>query len=279
MNTLPASPTITLNDGVTIPQLGFGVWQVPATDAADAVGTALEVGYRHIDTAAAYGNEEGVGRAVLESGLERDEVFVTTKLWNRDHGAASAKLALAASLERLGLEHVDLYLIHWPVPSYDLYVETWEALVELREQGLTRSIGVSNFEPAHLRRIIDATGVTPSVDQIELHPYFQQRELTGELRRLGIDTESWSPLAQGEAVRDPALVQIGEAHGKSAGQVALRWHIQHGYIVFPKSVTPSRIRENFEIFDFALSADEMAAIDALDAGRRIGPDPDTFVLP
>ena len=279
MNSDTTSPNVLLNDGISIPQLGFGVWQVPAHRAAAAVGAALEAGYRHVDTAAAYGNEEGVGVALRDSGISRDELFVTTKLWNADHGFDSAKAALAASLRRLGLDHVDLYLIHWPVPARDLYVDSWRALIELRDAGLTRSIGVSNFHRDHLRRIVDETGVVPSVDQIELHPYLQQTALKAELTRRGIHTEAWSPLAQGEAPHDPMLAQIGEAHGKSAGQVAIRWHLQNGHILFPKSVTPSRIVENFDVFDFELTDGEMQTIDGLDESRRFGPDPDTFVMP
>ncbi len=271
-----AVPNVTFNDGVEIPQLGFGVWQIPQDKVVDAVTTALQTGYRHIDTAAAYENEAGVGQALRDSGLAREDVFVTTKLWNRAHGYESGKQALRDSLERLGLDHVDLYLIHWPVPSRDLYLDTWRALIELREQGLTRSIGVSNFHSPHLERIIDATGVVPSVDQIELHPYLQQRELTTALDALKIRTEAWSPLAQGDAVTDPVLTEIGEHHRKTAGQVTLRWHLQLGHIIFPKSVTPERIAENFDVFDFELRAEEMTQIAALDEGRRTGPDPDTF---
>jgi 2,5-diketo-D-gluconate reductase A len=278
MTTPPSteSPTITLNDGVEIPQLGFGVWQVPAELAAASVTHALEAGYRHIDTAAAYGNEAGVGEAVRHSGLARDGVFITTKLPNSDHGYERGKQALHQSLEQLGLDYVDLYLIHWPVPSKDLYVDCWRALIELRDEGLARSIGVSNFQQSHLQRIIDETEVTPSVDQVELHPYFQQTALKAEVSRRGIHIEAWSPLAQGELVDDPVLTEIGAAHEKTASQVALRWHLQRGNIIFPKSVTPSRIRENFQVFDFDLSDDELRRIDGLDQKRRLGGDPDTF---
>ena len=213
------------------------------------------------------------------SGLDRDELFITTKCFNDDHGFENAKRACRASLDRLGLDFVDLYLIHWPVPKHDRYVETWRAFVELQQEGLVRAIGVSNFQPAHLRRIIDETGVTPAVNQVELHPLFQQSGLRREHAELGIVTEAWSPLAQGAVLDDPTLAEIAEEHGKTAGQVVLRWHIQLGNVVFPKSATPERIAENFDIFDFHLADRELEAIEALDAGERIGPDPDTFVRP
>ena len=262
-----------------IPQLGFGVFQIPPPETELAVARALEVGYRHIDTAAAYRNEAEVGLAVRTSGLAREEVFITTKCFNDDHGYEEATRALHASLERLEVDHVDLYLIHWPVPAHDRYVETWRAFIDMRDAGLIRDIGVSNFQPDHLRRIIAETGEVPAVNQIELHPYFQQRGLRRDHEELGIVTEAWSPLAQGEVLDDPAIVQIARSHGRTPGQVVLRWHIQIGNVVFPKSVTPERIAENFDIFDFGLSDEEMRAIDELDAGRRRGPDPDTFVRP
>ena len=240
---------------------------------------AFEVGYRHIDTAAAYRNEAGVGQAFRASGLEREEVFVTTKCCNDHHGYDEATRALKQSLERLELDHVDLYLIHWPVPAQDRYVETWRAFVDARAAGLVRSIGVSNFQPDHLERIIAETGVTPAVNQIELHPRLQQRGLRHEHAEHGIVTEAWSPLAQGAVLDDPTLTEIADAHDKTPGQVVLRWHLQLGNVVIPKSVTPERIEENFAIFDFDLTDAEMEAIDALDAGERIGPDPDTFVTP
>ena len=271
-------PSVAIEDGVSIPQLGFGVWQVPAERAEEVVGHALGVGYRHVDTAAAYGNEAEVGRAVRAAALDRSDVFITTKLWNGDHGRDKARRALETSLRNLGVDHVDLYLIHWPVPSRDRYVETWQALVDARAEGLIRSIGVSNFQPDHLRRIIDETGAAPSVNQVELHPLLQQRALRRVHEELGIGTEAWSPLAQSEVLEDQRLAAIAEAHGKSAGQVVIRWHLQTGNIVFPKSVTPSRIEENFDVFDFELTGDQMAAIDDMDAGRRIGPDPDTFAV-
>jgi 2,5-diketo-D-gluconate reductase A len=272
-------PTVPLSDGEVIPQLGFGVFQVPPQETTAAVTQALLAGYRHIDTAAAYRNEAGVGQAIHAVGLERDEVFVTTKCFNDDHGHDQAKRALKTSLNQLEMEYVDLYLIHWPVPSKDMYVETWRAFIELQAEGLVRSIGVSNFQPAHLERLIRETGVKPTVNQIELHPRLQQAGLRHEHAELGIVTEAWSPLAQGQVLDDPTITEIAAAHGKTPGQVVIRWHLQLGNVVIPKSVTPERIIENFDVFDFFLSADEMAAIEALDAGERIGPDPDTFVRP
>ena len=272
-------PAITLNDGVEIPQLGYGVFQIPPEETVEATTRAFETGYRHIDTAAAYRNEAEVGQAFRASGLDRDEVFITTKCFNDSHGYEQAKQAFQDSIGRLELEFVDLYLIHWPVPSHDQYVETWKAFVELRDQGLIRSIGVSNFQPAHLQRIVDETGVTPSVNQVELHPRFQQAGLRREHEDRGIVTEAWSPLAQGAVLDDPVLTEIAEAHDKTAGQVVLRWHVQLGNVVFPKSVTPERVEENFDIFGFHLSQEEMERIEALDAGERQGPDPDTFVRP
>jgi 2,5-diketo-D-gluconate reductase A len=272
-------PRIPLRGDTEIPQLGFGVFQVPPEDTAGVVTRALQTGYRHVDTAAAYENEEGVGRAVRSSGLARDEVFVTTKCPNSEHGYDEARRALQGSLERLGLDFVDLYLIHWPIPSRDRYVETWRAFVDLQKEGLARSIGVSNFQPAHLRRVIDETGVVPAINQVELHPRLQQPELRRVHAELGVATEAWSPLAQGAVLDDPAIVRIAEAHGVTPGQVVLRWHLQIGNVVIPKSVTPKRIEENFDVFGFELSSEEMDAIGKLDRGERIGPDPDTFVKP
>ena len=272
-------PDVTLRGDVEIPQLGFGVFQVPPEDTAEVTTRALLAGYRHIDTAKAYQNEAAVGQAVRAAGLDRDEVFITTKCFNDDHGHQQARKAFKASLDRLEMEFVDLYLIHWPVPSQDKYVETWKAFIELQSEGVIRSIGVSNFQPAHLRRIIDETGVTPSVNQIELHPYFQQTGLRREHEDLGIVTEAWSPLAQGKVLEDPVINAIAQTHGKTAGQVVIRWHLQLGNVVFPKSATESRIEENIDVFDFHLSDDEMDAMEALDAGDRTGPDPDTFVRP
>jgi 2,5-diketo-D-gluconate reductase A len=272
-------PNVTLRPEVEIPQLGYGVFQVPSKETEEVVARALQVGYRHIDTAAAYKNEGPVGLAIHASGIPREEIFVTTKCFNDDHGKDKAKKAFKASLERLELEHIDLYLIHWPVPAHDLYVETWQAFVELQAEGLVRAIGVSNFQPEHLERIVAETGVVPAINQVELHPYFQQVGLRREHDELGIVTEAWSPLGQGLELEDSEIVAIAQAHGKTPAQAIIRWHLQLGNVVIPKSVTPERIQENFDVFDFELSADEMEAIRELDAGRRIGPDPDTFVRP
>ena len=272
-------PAIPLRHSEQIPQLGFGVFQVPPRESEEAVLRALEAGYRHIDTAAAYRNEGPVGQAVRASGLDRAEVFLTTKCWNDDQGYEQAQRALEASRARLEMAHVDLYLIHWPVPAHDRYVETWKAFIELREQGLTRSIGVSNFQPEHLRRLIEETGETPAINQIELHPYLQQVGLRREHEQLGIVTEAWSPLAQGAVLDDPVIVAIAATHGRTSGQVVIRWHLQLGNVVIPKSVTPARIIENFDVFDFELDDEQMASIEALDRGQRTGPDPDTFIRP
>lgn len=267
-------PTITLNDGNQIPQLGFGTWQISPEDVVGSVRTALETGYRHIDTAAIYGNEEGVGRAITEQGLPRQDLFVTTKLWNERHGDARA--ALGESLERLGLDHVDLFLIHWPVPTQDRYLEAWQAMEELQREGLTRSIGVSNFEPEHLQRLFDEATVRPAVNQVEIHPTFAQAGLVDFNARHGVRTQAWSPLGQSEDLTAGPVTELARTLGRTPAQVVLRWHIQRGLIVFPKSTTPQRIRENFGIFDFELSADDMAGLDALDRGNRLGPDPKTF---
>jgi 2,5-diketo-D-gluconate reductase A len=272
-------PQIPLRGGTSIPQLGFGVFQVPPSETAGVVEQALSVGYRHIDTAAAYRNEAGVGEAIRASGLDRGEVFVTTKCFNDDHGFEEAKRALHASLERLQLDHVDLYLIHWPVPSQDRYVDTWKAFIDLQSDGLARSIGVSNFQPAHLQRVVAETGETPAINQIELHPYLQQPILRRKHQEMRIVTEAWSPLAQGEALADPTILKIADAHAKTPAHVVIRWHLQLGNVVIPKSVTPRRIHENFDVFDFTLSDAEMKAIGALEEDRRTGPDPDTFVRP
>jgi 2,5-diketo-D-gluconate reductase A len=273
-------PNVSLGEGEQIPQLGFGVFLVPPGETEQAVARALEAGYRHIDTAAAYGNEAEVTQGLRASGLAREDVFITTKCPNDHHGYAEARRALEGSLEQLEFEHVDLYLIHWPVPLHDKYVETWRALIDMQQEGLTRSIGVSNFQPAHLERIIAATGVTPAINQVELHPRFQQRGLRREHERLGIVTEDWSPLARGGSVlEDQTIVGIAGAHRKTPAQVVIRWHLQLGNVVIPKSVTPGRIVENFDVFDFALEQGEMEAIGELDAGERIGPDPETFIAP
>jgi 2,5-diketo-D-gluconate reductase A len=272
-------PVVPIAPDEQVPQLGFGVFQVPPKETEVAVAEALSAGYRHIDTAAAYRNEGAVGQALRASGIDRGELFVTTKCWNDDQGYEQAKRACRASLERLELSHLDLYLIHWPVPAHDRYVETWKAFVELQQEGLVRSIGVSNFEPEQLERVIAETGVTPAINQVELHPHFQQVGLRREHERLGILTEAWSPLGQGLELNDPAIVEIAQAHGKTPAQTIIRWHLQLGNVVIPKSVTPERIRENFEVLDFELSGEQMEAIAALDAGTRIGPDPETFVRP
>jgi 2,5-diketo-D-gluconate reductase A len=271
-----AVPYLDLGDGHRIPQLGFGVFQVPPEDTAEIVRHALKTGYRSIDTAAAYENEAGVGEALSESGLQREEVFITTKLWNSDQGHDSALRAFERSLERLGLEYVDLYLIHWPAPDKGKYVETWQAFTELRSEDRARSIGVSNFLPEHLERIVDATGVVPALNQIELHPRLQQAELRRVHERHGILTEAWSPLGQGAVLDEPAIEEIAKAHDRTPAQVVLRWHIQLGNVVIPKSVTPERIEENFRIFDFELAEDEMNALAELEARERTGPDPRRF---
>jgi diketogulonate reductase-like aldo/keto reductase len=272
-------PNITLRGDVEIPQLGFGVFQVPPEQTAEATTRALLAGYRHVDTAAAYRNEAAVGQAVHAAGLQRDEVFITTKCFNDHHGFDQSQRALKASLEQLEMDHVDLYLIHWPVPSQDRYVETWQGLIEAQKQGLTRAIGVSNFQPAHLERIIRETGVTPAINQVELHPRLQQPGLRREHADHGIVTEAWSPLAKGQVLDDPAIVAIAEAHDRTPAQVVIRWHLQLGNVVIPKSVTPERIEENLAVFDFHLSEAEMAAFEPLDVADRTGPDPDTFVRP
>ncbi|MET9346090.1 aldo/keto reductase [Streptomyces termitum] len=274
MSTPAPVPTVKLNNGVEIPQLGFGVFQVPDDETTAAVSAALEAGYRSIDTAAVYGNEAGVGRALAASGVPREELFVTTKLWNADQGYDAALRAFDASLDKLGLDHVDLYLIHWPTPAHDLYPETWRALEKLAADGRARAVGVSNFQPAHLRRLIDEGGPVPAVNQIELHPGLQQAELRAFHAEHGIATEAWSPLAQGAVLGDPEITAIAERTGKSPAQVVLRWHLQLGNVVIPKSVTPARIRQNLDVFDFELTDAEMASIAATDRGLRTGPHPD-----
>ncbi len=268
---------IPLDDGNGIPQLGFGVYQLPDAETPAIVGAALEAGYRSIDTAAIYGNEAGVGRALSRTAIPREDIFVTTKLWNDRQGYDSTLTAFDESLTRLGLEAVDLYLIHWPCPQKGSYVETWRALVRLRQEGRARSIGVSNFTAEHLERVIDETGVTPAVNQIELHPHFQQRALRAVHARLGIVTEAWSPLGQAKALNDPVVEAIARRHGRSPAQIVLRWHIEHGLVAIPKSATPSRIAENIAVFDFSLTPEDRAAIDGLDrSDGRIGPDPASF---
>jgi len=270
------TPVLTLHDGVEVPQLGFGVFQIPAEDTQEKVEEALAVGYRHIDTAAAYRNEAGVGAAIAATGVRREDVFVTTKLWNSEQGYDSALRAFEASLERLGTGFVDLYLIHWPRPDRDLYLETWRAFERIREEGGARSIGVSNFRVEDLERLEREAEAMPTVNQIELHPRLQQAELRAWHAGHGIATEAWSPLAQGELLEDGTIETVAAHHGKTPAQAILRWHLQLGNVVIPKSVTPERIRENFELFDFELSEDDMATIERLDAGERTGPDPATF---
>ena len=270
-------PTITLNDGIEIPQLGFGVFHVDPVETERIVRDALEAGYRHIDTAAVYKNEEGVGRAIAKSGIPRDELFITTKLWNSDQGTQSAHDAIDTSLEKLGLEHVDLYLIHWPSPTRGLYTESWLALEQIKAAGKTRSIGVSNFQVPHLEEIIAASSTVPAVNQIELHPEFQQRIVRDYAREHGIHIEAWGPLGQGkyDLFGNPAVAKVAEEAGKTPAQVVIRWHLQNGLILFPKSNSATRMAENFDVFDFELTAEQVAAIDALDADNRVGANPDT----
>jgi 2,5-diketo-D-gluconate reductase A len=275
-----AVPTIELNDGRTIPQLGFGVFQIPPNETERAVTVALETGYRHIDTAEMYGNEKGVGDAVRASGIDRAEVFITSKLNNGFHEPDAARKAFAQTLTELGSDYVDLFLIHWPLPTlYDGdFVSTWKTLEEFKADGRARSIGVSNFQVAHLQRLADEADVVPAVNQIELHPYFQNSEVDAYGRTHGIATQAWAPIAQGKVLDDPALEEIAERLGKSVAQVVLRWHIERGYVVFPKSTTPARIKENFQLFDFELDPGDTDKIDALDKGEagRDGPNPDVF---
>jgi 2,5-diketo-D-gluconate reductase A len=265
---------LSLNDGHAIPQLGLGVYKIADAAAADAVQLALEAGYRHIDTAALYENETGVGRGIARAALPRDEVFVTTKVWNSDQGYDRTLRAFEVSRRKLGLDYVDLYLIHWPAPRQDLYVETYRALEKLRADGLARSIGVSNFHPHHLDRLLAETDVVPVLNQVELHPWLQQAETRAYDAAHGILTEAWSPLARGRAIGNPALDALGAKHGKSAAQVVIRWHLQLGNVVIPKSVTPSRIRENFDVFDFALDSEDLAVIAHLETDERTSRDPD-----
>lgn len=254
----------------------MGVWQTPPDDTERAVGAALAAGYRHIDTAAAYGNEAEVGRAVSSSGVAREDVYVVTKLWNSEQGYDKTLKAFDTSVAALGVDYLDLYLIHWPVPEANAYVETFTAFTHLRDQGRVRSIGVSNFAPEHLRILIDATGIVPAVNQIELHPLLPQRELRELHAGLGVATEAWSPLGQGSLLANPTVTTLAGAHGKTPAQVLIRWHIQLGNIVIPKSVNPERIVSNFDVFDFELSEQDMESIASLEDGTRLGPDPRTF---
>ncbi|HEY3552349.1 MAG TPA: aldo/keto reductase [Solirubrobacterales bacterium] len=269
-------PVLTLHDGVEIFQLGFGTWQITGAETQERVEEALAVGFRHLDTAAAYGNEAGVGAAISTSGVAREDVFVTTKLWNSEQGYDSTLRAFEQSIGRLGAGHVDLYLIHWPQPSRDLFLDTWRAFERIKEEGGARSIGVSNFRVEDLERLEAEAEQRPTVNQIELHPRLQQAELRAWHVDHDIATEAWSPLAQGDLLEDETIATIAAHHERSPAQVILRWHLQLGNVVIPKSRTPERIRENFELFDFALSEDDMAAIERLNTGERIGPDPATF---
>jgi 2,5-diketo-D-gluconate reductase A len=269
-------PNVTLNNGVLIPQLGFGVFKIDPSETKRATLAALEVGYRHVDTAQMYGNEREVGEAVRESGLDREDVFVTSKLNNPFHAPDDAMHAFDGTLKALDLDYVDLFLIHWPLPHVGDFVETWEALEQMAASGKVRAIGVSNFHPYHLQRILDEADVVPAANQIEVHPYLTQDDVRAFGAEHGIVTEAWAPLARGAVADDPAIKSIAERVDRTPAQVTLRWHIQRGDVVFPKSVTPSRIRENFEIFDFALADDDMAAITALNRDERTGPDPDRF---
>jgi 2,5-diketo-D-gluconate reductase A len=273
----PAVPTITLNNGVEIPQLGFGVYQVPPEDTADVVTTALEVGYRHIDTAEMYGNEKGVGEAIAGSGIDRGDIFVTSKLNNGFHRRDDALRAFDQSLADLSLDELDLFLIHWPLPGIDVdFVETWKALEEIYASGRCRAIGVSNFNPHHLRRLFAETEIRPAVNQIEVHPYLAQDDVRAFDADHEIVTEAWSPIAQGKVLNDPAITAIAERLDRTPAQVVLRWHVHRGDVVFPKSVSRERMQENFALFDFELGTEDMASLTGLDRGERTGPDPDRF---
>lgn len=273
-------PRLTFHDGRGAPQLGLGVWQIEDDTVTGVVNTALELGYRSIDTAAIYGNERGVGRGIAESGMPREDIFVTTKVWNTDHGHEQTRAAFDASLEKLGLDYVDLYLIHWPVPKIGQYVQAWETMIQLRDEGRAKSIGVCNFNINHLQTLLDQTGVLPVVNQIELHPAFQQSELREFHAEHDIVTEAWSPLGQGLLWDDATLASLAQKHQRTVAQVMLRWHVQLGNMVIPKSVTASRLKENMNVFDFELDAGDMAAIAALDRPEgRVGPDPELFRLP
>ena len=269
-------PTVTLNSGVRMPQLGFGVFQVSDDDTTAAVSAALAAGYRSIDTAAIYGNEAGTGRALAESGIAREELFVTSKVWVADLGYDATLAAYESSLDKLGLDYLDLYLIHWPAPATDGYLESWRALEKLLQDGRVRAIGVSNFLPEHLEKLVGLGGTVPAVNQVELHPALQQREIAESNAAHGIATEAWSPLAQGAVLGEPAVTAIAAEHGVTPAQVILRWHLQQGRIIIPKSVTPARIRENLDVFGFELADTELAAIDALERDGRTGPHPAEF---
>lgn len=268
-------PRLSLNNGCYMPQLGVGIWQIPDQETARIVAEAIRIGYRLIDGAAAYGNESGLGQGVRESGLPRDQLFVTSKLWNSDQGHDAALRAFDATMDRLGLDYLDLYLIHWPVPSADLYVDSWKALIRLQEEGRVRSIGVANFHESHLRRLIDETGEIPVVNQIELHPSLNQAAMRKLDRSLHIVTQSWTPLGRGDFDL-PEIAEIARRLDCTPAQVVLRWHLQHGLSVIPKSSRPERLSENFHCLDIELSPADMKALDALDRGHRTGPDPDSF---
>ena len=270
------SPSVRLNNGVQIPQVGFGTYQIPPEETRQTVLTALEVGYRHIDTAQMYGNEREVGEAVRESGLDRDEVFVTSKLNNGAHARDAALRAFDGTLEALGFERIDLFLIHWPLPTVGDFTETWGAMEEIYRSGRSRAVGVSNFQPPHLRRLLESSDLVPAVNQVEVHPYLVQNEVRAYDAEHGIATEPWSPIAQGLVLDDPVIVAIADRLGRTPAQVVLRWHVQRGDIVIPKSVRRARMQENLDLFSFELPAADMAAVAALDQGRRTGPDPDTF---
>nr|WP_305847258.1 aldo/keto reductase [Herbiconiux sp. VKM Ac-2851] len=270
---VPTSPSLLLNDGAAMPQLGLGVYKTTDEEAATAVSFALRHGYRLIDTASMYHNERGVGEGVRASGIDRSEVFVTTKVWFTDNGYDETLRAFDESMRMLGLDHLDLYLIHWPAPLRDRYVEAWRALIALRDSGRVRSIGVANFHPAHLTRIVEETGIVPAVNQVELHPRLPQTALRAFDAEQGVVTQSWSPLARGGLIADPVLARLAAKHGRSPAQIVLRWHVQLGLSVIPKSVTPARIVENLDVFDFTLDADDLAAIASLETGERTGVDP------
>lgn len=273
---MAVAPTIILNNGVEIPQLGFGTYQIPPGQARAATLAALEVGYRHIDTAEMYGNERQIGEAVRDSGLDRHEVFVTSKLNNGFHARDDALAAFDRTMAELGFDQLDLFLIHWPLPKVGDFVETWRAMEEIQRSGRARAIGVSNFQPAHLRRLVDETDTVPAVNQIEVHPYFSQDELRSVDASHGIATEAWAPIAQGRVADDPVIGAVAARLGRTPAQVTLRWHLQRGDIVFPKTARRERMEENFALFDFELSDGDMDAVSACNRDRRLGPDPDTF---
>lgn len=267
---------VKLNDGHNIPKLGLGVWQATHEQVSIAVREAIQHGYRLIDTASIYGNEEGVGIGIKESGIDRNDIFVTTKVWNDAHGEISTIYALEKSLKRLKLDYIDLYLVHWPAPRTDKYVETWKTLIKLKEQGFIGSIGVSNFNEDHLKRLKNETGIVPTINQLEVHPYFQQQKLRSVNKELNIQTQSWSPLAQNLAIEDDVIKEMSLKYGKTKAQIIIRWHLQNDLILIPKTVTPSRIKDNFDVFDFELEIDDLNKIGLLDRGERLGPDPELF---